>query len=160
MDDFNQVLRARHEKLDALREKGIEPFAHSYIPSHRSNEVILGFEELEALERLAEGGEGEHSSVAGRILSWRDHGKSHFAHIGDAGGSIQVYFKSDIIGDECFEELNLLDLGDWIGVEGRAFRTRTGEITIRAESYTLLTKSLRPLPFGKTEENTETGISP
>ncbi len=157
MDDFNQVLRARHEKLDALREKGIEPFAHSYIPSHRSNEVILGFEELEALERLAEGGEGEHSSVAGRILSWRDHGKSHFAHVGDAAGSIQVYFKSDIIGDECFEELGLLDLGDWIGVEGRAFRTRTGEITIRAESYTLLTKSLRPLPFGKTEENTETG---
>ena len=100
MDDLNQVLRARHEKLDALREKGIEPFAHSYIPSHRSNEVILGFEELEALERLAEGGEGERSSVAGRILSWRDHGKSHFAHIGDAGGSIQDYFKSDIIGYE------------------------------------------------------------
>ena len=85
MDDFNQVLRARREKLDALKEKGIEPFAHSYIPSHRSDEVIMGFEELEAQGSLAEGDEGERSSVAGRILSWRDHGKSHFAHVGDAG---------------------------------------------------------------------------
>ena len=135
MDDLNQVLRARREKLNALIEKGVEPFAHSYIPSHRSDEVIVGFEQLETKEGLAEGGEGEHTSVAGRILSWRDHGKSHFAHVGDAGGSIQVYFKSNIIGDERFEELNLLDLGDWIGVEGPAFRTRTGEVTIRAQSY-------------------------
>lgn len=157
MDDFNQVLRARREKLDALRQKGIEPFVHSYMPSHRSTEVIRDFEELEAQQVLGEEGDGKHCSVAGRILSWRDHGKSHFIHVEDSEGSIQVYFKKNVIGDECFEELSLLDLGDWIGIEGSAFRTRTGEITIRAESYTLLTKSLRPLPMGKVEENTATG---
>ena len=73
MDDLNQVLRARREKLNALIEKGVQPFAHSYIPSHRTDEVIASFEELETQEGLAEGGEGEHTSVAGRILSWRDH---------------------------------------------------------------------------------------
>ena len=157
MDDLNQVLRVRREKLDALRKRGIEPFAHSYVPSHRSSEVVTSFEALEDQGRLAEGGEGDRSSIAGRIVSWRDHGKSHFAHVADADGSIQIYFKKTTIGDERFEELGLLDLGDWIGVEGPTFRTRTGEVTIRAKSYTLLTKSLRPLPFGKVEENAETG---
>ena len=73
MDDFNQVLRARREKLDALREKGVEPFAHSYIPSHQSDEVIVGFEELETQDGLAEGGEGEHTSVAVSYTHLRAH---------------------------------------------------------------------------------------
>jgi lysyl-tRNA synthetase, class II len=157
MEDLNQVLRVRREKLDALRGRGVEPFAYNFDPSHRSAEVLAGFEAAESAGSLTEAGDGERVRVGGRIVSWRGHGKSAFAHIEDGAGRVQIYFKKNVLGDDRFEELDLLDLGDWIGVEGSTFRTRTGEVTVRAESWTLLTKSLRPLPFGKVEVDAETG---
>jgi lysyl-tRNA synthetase class 2 len=141
MDDLNQVLRIRREKLDALRERGI----------------IRGFEATEVAESLSEAGEGESVRMAGRIVSWRGHGKSAFAHIEDAAGTIQLYFRLNVLGEASFADLDLLDLGDWIGVEGPVFRTRMGEVTVRVEGWTLLSKSLRPLPFGKVEQDAETG---
>ncbi len=89
--------------------------------------------------------------VAGRIVAWRGHGKTAFAHLADDSGRIQLYFRRDQLGDERFAELELFDIGDIIGVEGPLFRTRTGEVTVRAVSFELLAKSLRPLPFGKEE---------
>jgi lysyl-tRNA synthetase class 2 len=106
---------------------------------------------------LDETGDGETVRVGGRIVSWRGHGKSAFCHLEDGEGRIQLYFRKDVLGDERFGDLELLDLGDWVGVEGTLFRTRTGEITVRPESWELLSKSLRPLPLGKVETDAETG---
>ena len=95
--------------------------------------------------------EGETVRVAGRIVAWRAHGKTTFAHLADDTGRIQLYFKKDQLGDEAYATLDLFDIGDVIGVAGPLFRTRTGEVTVRATEVHLLAKSLRPLPFGKEE---------
>ena len=157
MEDLSQVLRIRREKLETLGERGIEPFAYNYDPTHRTAAVAAAFETAETGGGLSEDGDGASARLGGRVVSWRGHGKSAFANIEDGDGSIQIYYKKDVLGDGPFADLDLIDLGDWIGVEGPTFRTRTGEITIRAQSYTLLTKSLRPLPFGKVETDSETG---
>jgi lysyl-tRNA synthetase class 2 len=158
MDDLNQVRRIRREKLDTLRERGIEPFAYSFAPSHGSREAIRIFEEAEEAGGLDDSGQvAEPVRMGGRIVSWRGHGRSAFAHVEDAGGRIQLYFRKNVLGEESFSDLDLLDLGDWLGVDGRLFRTRTGEVTVQVSSWTLLSKSLRPLPFGKVEVDAETG---
>src|SRR5204862_7189008 len=87
-------------------------------------------------------------TLAGRLVALRPHGKTTFAHLEDASGKIQLYFKSDEVSD-AYQLLGLLDLGDHVGVEGRLMKTRTGEITLRVARLTLLTKALRPLPLGK-----------
>src|SRR5204863_9134940 len=84
--------------------------------------------------------------LAGRLVSLRGHGKAGFAHLLDGSGKIQLYFREDALGESSFRRYELLDVGDWIGVEGPLFRTRTGEITVRVEGFELLAKSLRPLP--------------
>jgi len=155
--EASQLLRNRREKLEALRERGIEPFAYSFDRTHTSRDALEAFAAAEGKGTLAEGREGERVRLAGRILSWRGHGKSAFAHVEDGAGRIQLYFRLDALGPESFETLDLLDLGDWIGVEGALFRTRTGEVTVRADAWELLSKSLRPLPFGKEEVDPDTG---
>jgi lysyl-tRNA synthetase class 2 len=157
MDDLNQVLRVRREKLRTLQDRGIEAFAYNFDPSHKAAEVLSGFDTAESAGTLPESGEGEHVRMGGRLVAWRGHGKSAFAHLEDVSGRIQLYFKKDILGAESFADLNLLDLGDWVGVEGPLFRTRMGEITVSVRSWRLLAKSLRPLPFGKVETDPETG---
>ena len=162
-EDLNFVLRARREKLDAIRAAGIEPFAYSYNRSHSA---------AEALALLPDGGadsphgasphastapsdtesEAQNVRVAGRIVAWRAHGKTTFAHLADSSGKIQLYFRKDQLGEDRYAFLDHLDLGDIVGVEGLLFRTRTDEVTIRVASLELLAKSLRPLPFGKEEE--------
>jgi lysyl-tRNA synthetase class 2 len=103
-------------------------------------------------------GQGLTVRAGGRLVSFRGHGKSAFEHLEDGSGSIQIYFRKDQLGDESFQQvLELLDLGDWVGVEGPLFRTRTGEVTVRVTSWNLLAKSLRPLPMGKTEVDPDTG---
>lgn len=157
-DDLNQVLKARRDKLDAIRARGLEPFAYAYDRSHTARESREAFEQLEAEGRLPEDGHGTEVRVAGRIVAWRGHGKSAFAHVEDGDARIQLYFKKNVLGDEAFDRaLEFLDLGDWIGVRGPTFRTRTGEVTVRVDEWTLLSKSLRPLPFGKVEVDAETG---
>jgi lysyl-tRNA synthetase class 2 len=91
-------------------------------------------------------------SLAGRIVAWRSHGKTTFAHLADSTGKIQLYFKKEQLGDASYAQLSHFDLGDIIGVHGPLFRTRTGEVTVRIDRVELLAKSLRPLPFGKEEE--------
>jgi len=146
-DDLNFVLQARRDKLEALQAAGINPFAYSYDREHTTAEALA------LLPPAAEHGaeEGATVKVAGRIVAWRAHGKTVFAHLADSSGRIQLYFRKDQLGDEKFGTLDHFDLGDIIGVSGPLFRTRTGETTVRVETFELLAKSLRPLPFGKEE---------
>ena len=143
-DELNFVQRARREKLDALVERGIAPFAYSFQRTHEASEAL-------ALHPEGAHEEGDTVRVAGRIVAWRAHGKTTFAHIADDSGRIQLYFKKDQLGDDRYATLDLLDIGDVIGVAGPLFRTRTGEVTVRVVDVELLAKSLRPLPFGKEE---------
>ena len=148
-DDLNFVLKARREKLDALRSASVNPFAYSYAREHSTSEALALMPA--ASEESAHDHEGPRVSVAGRIIAWRAHGKTVFAHLADSSGRIQLYFRKDQLGDERFAVLSHFDLGDIVGVRGPLFRTRTGETTVRAESFELLAKSMRPLPFGKEE---------
>jgi lysyl-tRNA synthetase class 2 len=141
-DELNFVMRARREKLEALTALGVAPFAYGF---DRTHDVAA------ALAALRDGDEGPVVKIAGRIVAWRAHGKTTFAHLADQSGRIQVYFRKDALGDR-YAVIEQLDLGDIIGLGGPLFRTRTGEITVRVESFELLAKSLRPLPFGKEEE--------
>ncbi len=144
-DDLNFVMKARREKLDQLAARGIAPFAYRFERSHAAAEAVA------AGASLAEGAEGAHVRVAGRIMAWRGHGKTSFAHIADPSGRVQLYFRKDALGDDAWALVEALDIGDIIGVEGPLFRTRTGEVTARVTALTLLAKSLRPLPIGKEE---------
>jgi lysyl-tRNA synthetase class 2 len=140
---MNFVLQARREKLEALEAAGVSPYAYSFDRKHHAEE---------AKRLLGEEAEGPPVSLAGRIVAWRSHGKTTFAHLADSSGKIQLYFKRDQIGDNPYAMLAHFDLGDIIGVHGPLFRTRTGEATVRVDRVELLAKSLRPLPFGKEEE--------
>ena len=142
-DELNFVMKARRENLEALRAAGVEPFAYGFDRSHRCGAVS---------PLLPEGEEaGPVVQIAGRIIAWRGHGKTIFAHLADDTGRIQIYFRKDQMAEEVFARLAHFDLGDVIGVHGPLFRTRTGEVTVRVDAVTMLAKSLRPLPFGKEE---------
>jgi lysyl-tRNA synthetase class 2 len=143
-DELNFVQRARREKLDALVERGLVPFAYSFDRSHQAADAV-------ALHPAEQQDEGETVRVAGRIVAWRAHGKTTFAHLSDETGRIQLYFKKDQLGEEQYAALDLWDIGDVVGVSGPLFRTRTGEVTVRVSDAQMLAKSLRPLPFGKEE---------
>lgn len=141
-DDLNFVLRARRDNLDALEAKGMPAFGYGYRRTHMAADcpALLGPAE-----------EGPTVRLAGRVVAWRGHGKTVFAHLGDSSGRLQLYFRKDGLGDALFDALQHFDLGDIIGVEGPLFRTRTGEVTVRVTAVEMLAKSLRPLPFGKEE---------
>ncbi len=142
-EELNFVLQARREKLEQLVAEGHQPFAYSFEASHSAAEALAG---------MGDAAEGGAVSLAGRIVAWRSHGKTTFAHLADSSARIQLYFKKDELGNTRYGLLGHLDLGDIIGVRGPLFRTRTGEVTVRVQTIELLAKSLRPLPFGKEEE--------
>jgi lysyl-tRNA synthetase, class II len=145
----SRVERDRLAKLEGLRERGVEPFGYGYPVTHSAKE---------ALALLGEGEEESESvRVAGRLVGVRDMGKSTFAHLADRSGRIQIYLRLNTLGEERYRLLDLLDVGDWVGVEGPVFRTRTGELTVRVDGFELLSKSIRPLPLGKEEIDPETG---
>ena len=162
-DDRPKPMRDRFAKLDRLRELGVEPYAYSFDASHDLTGARAVFETAEGESEdgaaKSEDGAAEVSGVrvAGRILSYRDLGGSAFAHLDDRDGRLQIHLKRDLLGEDGGALMDLLDLGDWIGVEGTVFRTRRGEVTVRVTGLTLLAKTLRPLPFGK-EEVDEDGV--
>ena len=136
-EDLNEVMRIRREKLAALVAEGKNPFEITKFPkTHDSADVKNDFERLE----------NTVVSLAGRIISVRIMGKASFCHILDGEGSIQLYVRRDELGDEDYAAFKSWDIGDIIGVKGVVFRTHMGEISVRAEKLTLLSKSLRPLP--------------
>ncbi len=142
-EELNFVLQARREKLEALEASGVAPYAYAFDRQHSA---------AQAQTLMRDGEEGPAVSLAGRIVAWRSHGKTTFAHLADSTGKVQLYFKKDQLGDASYATLAHFDLGDIIGVHGPLFRTRTGEVTVRVDRVELLAKSLRPLPFGKEEE--------
>lgn len=140
---------ARRDKLAELRSRGVAPFSYRFARTHTA---------AQALAAYAEGAEEAAVAVAGRIVGLRSHGKTSFAHVADASGRIQLYFRLDDLGAERYDLLPLLDLGDHLGVQGRVFRTRTGEVTVRVEQFELLAKALRPLPLGKSVEQADGSV--
>ncbi len=150
-----RVVADRMEKLHALREQGVEPFAYGYDPTHSAADARALFEAWEG-----GGGEGdgpaERVRLAGRVVAKRVMGKSTFLHLADRTGRIQLYLRVNDLADT-YPLLDLIDLSDWLGGEGTLFRTRTGEVSLRVTQFTLLAKAIRPLPLGKEEVDAETG---
>jgi len=142
MEEINELIEQRMKKLEELRQSGIEPFGGPFYAENHASELqdayaSSGKETLEA--------DPVSCSLAGRIVAMRDFGKAAFAHIQDATGKIQVYFRKNVLGEK-FLLLKKIDIGDIIGLKGRLFRTKTDELTVEVNDFVLLTKSLRPLP--------------
>ena len=156
--ELSRVMRARREKLAALKTLDVEPFAYSCDVTRHAAPSIASFEEREQ-EGTLEDGHAEEGRWAGRLVGFRSHGRSAFADLEDHTGRVQVYFKRNVLGADAYDVLDLLDLGDWVAVEGSLFRTRMGQVTVHATAFRLLCKSLRPLPLGKVEKDETTGAS-
>lgn len=134
--NLNEMLLLRRERLQELIDEGKDPFKEEkYDVKHRSGEIKENFDELEETT----------TSVAGRIMSKRGHGKVNFMDLQDSQGRIQIFSKKDLLGDS-YEDVKKLDIGDIIGVKGEIFKTNSGEISVRAKEVKLLSKSLQILP--------------
>ncbi len=139
-------IAVRREKLEALEERSVDPYPAAWDVTHTAAEVLDAYED---------DGPALRARVAGRVVSFRGHGKTTFLHVADRSGRIQAYLRQDDLGEDAYALLDLLDLGDYLGVAGTVMRTRTGEVTIRAAEIRVLSKSLRPLPIGKRVETDE-----
>ncbi len=134
MDEGNSLMEQRKSKLAALRGRGLDPFRNKFNPSEKCDEARSNYVE------------GREVAVAGRITAHRDMGKSMFIDVRDQSGRIQVYAQKNVIGDDAFETFSHLDLGDFLGIKGTMFVTKTGEISIKLLSFVILAKALRPPP--------------
>lgn len=139
MPTEKELIAERLKKLAEFRKLGINPYPYKFEPTHTARQILDKYGGLEI----------EHTKdrvvVAGRIISLRRFGKLTFCHILDHTGKIQLAFKQDVLG-KAYENLNLYDVGDWIGIEGLVFRTKTGEVTINVQNFSILCKSIRPFP--------------
>jgi len=134
--ELNELKKVRREKLQELREMGVEPFGQRFDRTAMTGEIHAQFDQME----------GKTVRIAGRIMSKRRHGKAGFADITDISGTIQLYFRKEDVGEERYELFKKLDIGDILGIEGEVFRTQKGEISIHVRDFTYLSKSLNPLP--------------
>jgi lysyl-tRNA synthetase class 2 len=143
MPPSDYLTRQRQEKLHDLRTRGIDPYYNRFRPSHTISEVVQRFGALsgQELENLP-----QTFRLAGRLMLLREFGKASFCHFQDGSGRLQAYVQRQVLGDEAFSLFKRLDLGDILGFEGTLFRTRTGELTLAVQRFTLLTKSLNPPP--------------
>ena len=164
-EEVNELVRVRMDKLAALKESGNNPYEITkFDVTHYSDYILSHFDELGTEDHNAAAADGENKSeaaeqaevkepvvvsIAGRIMLKRIMGKASFAHILDKNGQIQIYVKRDDVGAEAYAAFKSFDIGDIIGLTGTVFKTKTGEITVRADSIVLLSKSLRPLPEKK-----------
>ncbi|MDE3840565.1 lysine--tRNA ligase [Bacillus methanolicus] len=142
-EELNDQLKVRRDKMNQLREKGLDPFGKRFERTHHAQELINTYGDLEKEEIEAK---NVSVTIAGRIMTKRGKGKAGFAHIQDLTGQIQIYVRLDTVGVEQYEIFNMADLGDIVGVTGTLFKTKVGELSVKVESFILLTKSLRPLP--------------
>lgn len=142
-EELNDQFQVRRDKMNKMREEGIDPFGERYDRSHQSAQIIAEYGEFskEDLE-----GKAAQVTIAGRMMTKRGKGKAGFAHIQDLEGQIQIYVRKDSVGEEAYELFKSSDLGDIIGVTGTVFKTNVGELSIKATSFEVLTKALRPLP--------------
>ncbi len=143
MDETSDLIQQRIRKLEALKQEGVDPYPNRFKATRTSREIHEAFgsksdEELKSVE--------ETLSIAGRIMAIRDFGKASFVQVQDREGRIQVYLRKDLVGENAFRSFKNMDIGDFIGVRGKVFRTKTQELTLQAQTFELVTKSLRPLP--------------
>ena len=139
---LKQIIEFRKEKLSNLRKNGINPYPSSFNPTHFSEAIKTSFNELE----------GKNVTVAGRIMAIRRMGKASFFKVVDYQGGIQIFIKKDDVEIEAYENFKLYDIGDFVGISGKVFKTKTQEISIRTSRIVLLAKSIRPLPIVKEKE--------
>ena len=149
VEERSYVEAARREKRAALEALGVRPFAYRYERTHTAAEALAAYCDQP-------GDAGPRVRVAGRLDRLGSHGKTTFGHLEDPSGRIQIYFRQDTLGDN-YRLVELLDLDDHVGVEGTLFRTKKGEVTVKVDEVTILAKSLRPLPRGKTQQ-TDSGV--
>ena len=135
-EELNELLQVRRDKLQDLYDLGIDPFGEKFERTHTAQEILDRFENLE----------NEDTKIGGRIMSMRTHGKASFADLMDHTGRIQLYFRVNTLGEEQYALLEKLDIGDIVGITGKVFRTRRGEISVEVQDLKFLSKSLRPLP--------------
>jgi len=143
MDEASELFQQRIRKREELKKEGIDPYPNHFRVTHTSKDIHEAFgslsdEELKSIK--------ETFCLAGRILAIRDFGKASFIQIQDRKGRIQAYFQKNIVGDQAFQLFKTFDIGDFVGLEGKVFRTKTGELTLQVQNFQLLVKSLRPLP--------------
>lgn len=143
VEESNPLIRERRGKLEELRRIGIDPYGSRWEANalagdlhQQYRETASAFFESEAIS----------VTLAGRVMTLRDHGKTTFAHLRDRTGLIQIYLREDVLGEEAYRRLHCVDIGDFLGITGHLFRTRTGELTVSVKEFCHLTKSLRPLP--------------
>lgn len=142
-EGLHELLKVRHDKMNQLREWGIDPFGKKFEQTDHAADIWKSFnekskEELEAEEHVV--------AIAGRLMAKRAMGKASFAQLLDRSGQIQIYVRQDTVGEEAHKVFDLTDIGDLIGVKGVVFKTKTGELSVKAKELTFLSKSLRPLP--------------
>lgn len=142
---LKQIIDFRLEKLKKIIDSGVNPYPYSYSASHKSENILKDEKKLE----------GKTVTIAGRLMSLRKMGKASFCHVQDDKGRIQIYVRRDDIGVDAYQNFKLLDIGDFIGVEGYVFKTKMGETSIHANVVTILSKSIRPIPIVKEKEGEE-----
>jgi lysyl-tRNA synthetase, class II len=142
-EELNDQLRVRREKMNQLREQGIDPFGKRFERTHSAQDLKDLYGEL-TKEELEE--KNVEVTIAGRIMTKRGKGKAGFAHIQDLTGQIQIYVRKDAVGEDSYAIFDSADLGDIVGITGTIFKTKVGELSVKAKQFELLTKSLRPLP--------------
>lgn len=143
VEEGNPLIQERRRKLEELQRIGIDPYGSRWEVDALAGELQERYRETAAtvLEQ-----EPVSVSLAGRIMTLRDHGKATFAHLRDRSGQIQIYLRKDVLGEEAYRLLKLTDIGDLLGITGHLFRTKTGELSVWVERFRILTKSLWPLP--------------
>ena len=137
-NEINEQMQVRIDKIHKIEEHGWKPFGYRFLYTHRAADIAAQFDELSEKETEVK--------MAGRIMAIRGHGKTCFMDMQDKTGRIQVYVRKDVIGEENYALIKLMDIGDTVGITGTAFRTHMGELSIKANSVEMLSKSLRPLP--------------
>ena len=135
-EELNDQMQIRRDKLAEYEADGIYPFGQRFVVKDHAKDIkndFLNYEDQPVV-------------IAGRLMTMRSHGKTAFANIRDLSGDIQVYFRKDVLGEDNYKYVKMLDIGDIVGIEGHVFRTHSGEVTIKVDKLTLLSKALRPLP--------------
>jgi len=139
---LNQIIKFRLDKLNKVYDHGVDPYPQKFEPKHNNNEIVSDFINFE----------NKAVTIAGRIMSMRAMGNASFFSIQDYKGRMQIFLKKDNVGEKKYDLFKLLDIGDFIGIDGIVFKTKVGEVTVRANDFTILSKSIRPLPVVKEKD--------
>jgi lysyl-tRNA synthetase class 2 len=142
VDEASAFIRERLKKLEDLSRDGIDPYPSTFPVTHQAGDLTSRYASADDAALAA----AQPVALAGRVLSLRGHGKASFAHTKDQTGKIQIYVRQDTVGESAYGLFRRIDVGDFLGVRGRLFRTKTGELTVHVDSLALLAKALRPLP--------------